>query len=277
MSRRLPPSGGSRRLRSPSPSRSRSWCRSTARRRTRDFGPRPSRARRRSPSPARRHRPNRSAGNGNRRLPRRRQARCRRKRRRLHPFPLFEFSVPPADRAAAASDLARLRQAGEAAKPGRCNALAAAAAASGGATARRPSARHPALALTRALAGRRRRPGKGASVTTTCPWSFVTSSRTASAARTGSAARQSGRVVSRVTLARDGRLIDVSIDTSSGRPAIDAAELAAIRQASPFPPGAAGHAGRPGDPGAADELLGDQAKSAASAWRTAGDITAIWL
>jgi protein TonB len=46
----------------------------------------------------------------------------------------------------------------------------------------------------------------------------------------------SGRVVSRVTIARDGRLIDVRIDTSSGSPALDAAELAAIRKASPFPP-----------------------------------------
>jgi protein TonB len=52
-------------------------------------------------------------------------------------------------------------------------------------------------------------------------------------------------VVSRVTIARDGRLIDVRIDTSSGSPALDAAELAAIRKAAPFPavPGE-----MPGDP-----------------------------
>lgn len=48
--------------------------------------------------------------------------------------------------------------------------------------------------------------------------------------------RLHGRVVSRLTLARDGRLIDVHIDTSSGVPSLDAAELAAIRKASPFPP-----------------------------------------
>jgi protein TonB len=48
--------------------------------------------------------------------------------------------------------------------------------------------------------------------------------------------RQHGRVVTRVTLARDGRVLDARIDTSSGSPALDAAELAAIRRGSPFPP-----------------------------------------
>ena len=47
---------------------------------------------------------------------------------------------------------------------------------------------------------------------------------------------QQGRVVTRVTIARDGRLIDARIDSSSGSSALDAAELAAIRKASPFPP-----------------------------------------
>jgi protein TonB len=51
--------------------------------------------------------------------------------------------------------------------------------------------------------------------------------------------------VTRVTIARDGRLIDVRIDSSSGSSALDAAELAAIRKASPFPPVPAG---MPGDP-----------------------------
>ena len=58
-------------------------------------------------------------------------------------------------------------------------------------------------------------------------------------------ANQQGRVVTRVTLARDGRLIDVSIDTSSGWPAIDAAELETIRRSAPFPPVPAD---MPGDP-----------------------------
>lgn len=49
-------------------------------------------------------------------------------------------------------------------------------------------------------------------------------------------ANQRGRVVTRVTIARDGRLIDVSIDTSSGWPAIDNAELETIRRSAPFPP-----------------------------------------
>ncbi|MBX9946908.1 MAG: TonB family protein, partial [Reyranella sp.] len=48
--------------------------------------------------------------------------------------------------------------------------------------------------------------------------------------------RQEGRVVTRVTIARDGGLIDVRIDKSSGWPAIDAAELDALRKSAPFPP-----------------------------------------
>ncbi len=48
--------------------------------------------------------------------------------------------------------------------------------------------------------------------------------------------KQEGRVVTRVTIARDGQLIDVRIDTSSGWPAIDAAELETIRRSAPFPP-----------------------------------------
>jgi protein TonB len=47
---------------------------------------------------------------------------------------------------------------------------------------------------------------------------------------------QSGRVVTRVTINRDGGLIDARIDTSSGWPLIDTAELDAIRKAAPFPP-----------------------------------------
>ena len=59
------------------------------------------------------------------------------------------------------------------------------------------------------------------------------------------AANQQGRVVTRVTIARDGGLIDVSIDSSSGRPNLDAAELDAIRKAAPFPQVPAN---MPGDP-----------------------------
>jgi protein TonB len=47
---------------------------------------------------------------------------------------------------------------------------------------------------------------------------------------------QMGRVVMRVTIARDGQLIDARVDRSSGVPAIDAAELDTIRKAAPFPP-----------------------------------------
>lgn len=48
--------------------------------------------------------------------------------------------------------------------------------------------------------------------------------------------KQEGRVVTRVTIARDGQLIDVRIDKSSGWPAIDASELETIRKSAPFPP-----------------------------------------
>jgi periplasmic protein TonB len=56
---------------------------------------------------------------------------------------------------------------------------------------------------------------------------------------------QHGRVVTRVTINRDGGLIDVRIDTSSGWPLLDQAELEAIRRGAPFPPVPAN---MPGDP-----------------------------
>jgi protein TonB len=47
---------------------------------------------------------------------------------------------------------------------------------------------------------------------------------------------EQGRVVMRVTVARDGHLLDVKVEKSSGYPTIDAAEIETIRKASPFPP-----------------------------------------
>lgn len=47
---------------------------------------------------------------------------------------------------------------------------------------------------------------------------------------------ESGSVVLRLTIARDGTLIDVSMFKSSGLPALDATALNMIRQASPYPP-----------------------------------------
>jgi protein TonB len=47
---------------------------------------------------------------------------------------------------------------------------------------------------------------------------------------------QEGRVVVRLVIARDGRLIDARVDRSSGVPAIDAAEVDAVKRAAPFPP-----------------------------------------
>jgi len=46
---------------------------------------------------------------------------------------------------------------------------------------------------------------------------------------------QRGRLVARVTVARSGQVVDVRISTSSGWPAIDAAEVETIRKAAPFP------------------------------------------
>lgn len=61
----------------------------------------------------------------------------------------------------------------------------------------------------------------------------------------GRAANLHGRVVTRVTIARNGSVLNVSLESSSGRPALDAAELTAIRNGAPFPPVPAG---MPGDP-----------------------------
>jgi periplasmic protein TonB len=47
---------------------------------------------------------------------------------------------------------------------------------------------------------------------------------------------QRGRLVARVTVARSGQVVDIRISTSSGWPAIDAAEVETIRKAAPFPP-----------------------------------------
>lgn len=47
---------------------------------------------------------------------------------------------------------------------------------------------------------------------------------------------ESGSVVVRLTIARDGTLIDVSMFKSSGLPTLDATALSMIRQASPYPP-----------------------------------------
>jgi protein TonB len=63
--------------------------------------------------------------------------------------------------------------------------------------------------------------------------------------RTARAASQSGHIMSRVTVARNGAVLDVNIEQSSGSPALDAAELEAIRSAAPFPPLPAS---MPGDP-----------------------------
>jgi len=45
-----------------------------------------------------------------------------------------------------------------------------------------------------------------------------------------------GKVIARVVIARDGQVLEATIEQSSGSYLIDEAELETIRQASPFPP-----------------------------------------
>jgi TonB family protein len=47
---------------------------------------------------------------------------------------------------------------------------------------------------------------------------------------------EEGMVEARLTIARDGRLLDVSVAKSSGYPNLDSAMVDIIRQASPYPP-----------------------------------------
>jgi periplasmic protein TonB len=53
---------------------------------------------------------------------------------------------------------------------------------------------------------------------------------------TARGAAPQGMVVTQLTLARDGRLLDVALARSSGYPELDRGVLDAVRQASPFPP-----------------------------------------
>ena len=48
--------------------------------------------------------------------------------------------------------------------------------------------------------------------------------------------RTTGTVLTRVTIARDGRLLDVAIERSSGLPSLDSGVVETIRRASPYPP-----------------------------------------
>ena len=49
-------------------------------------------------------------------------------------------------------------------------------------------------------------------------------------------ANDSGVVVTRVTVARDGRLLDVALTRSSGSPELDRGLLQSVREAAPFAP-----------------------------------------
>jgi protein TonB len=50
------------------------------------------------------------------------------------------------------------------------------------------------------------------------------------------ATSEEGQVVARVTVARDGRLLDARIDRSSGYRNLDSSALDALRQSGPYPP-----------------------------------------
>lgn len=47
---------------------------------------------------------------------------------------------------------------------------------------------------------------------------------------------EAGTVVLRLTIARDGRLVDVGLSRSSGLPSLDNVSMSMVRQASPYPP-----------------------------------------
>ncbi len=48
--------------------------------------------------------------------------------------------------------------------------------------------------------------------------------------------RESGTVLLRLTVSRDGRLLDVGLERSSGVPSLDAGVMESARRASPYPP-----------------------------------------
>lgn len=52
----------------------------------------------------------------------------------------------------------------------------------------------------------------------------------------GNASTESGTVVLRLTIARDGRLVAVGLSRSSGLPSLDNVSMNMVRQASPYPP-----------------------------------------
>ena len=49
------------------------------------------------------------------------------------------------------------------------------------------------------------------------------------------ASADQGAVVLRITVTRDGQLVDVSLAQSSGYPALDTTALSLVRQAGPYP------------------------------------------
>lgn len=48
--------------------------------------------------------------------------------------------------------------------------------------------------------------------------------------------REEGTVLTRVTISRQGQLLNVVMEKSSGLPSLDAGVLETIRRASPYPP-----------------------------------------
>ena len=151
-------------------------------------------------------------------------------------------------RAAAGTDLARLPQAAgrRATQAGAAHpADAAPTCAAGASNGRPPRRRRQCLRRCPAPIRPTSSRDRDGNATTTCRASSATSSPIASIRSCARRDNQSGRVVTRVTIDRDGGLIDVSIDSSSGGPVIDQAELEAIRKAAPFPPVPAD---MPGDP-----------------------------
>ena len=171
-------------------------------------------------------------------------------------LPIYEFSVPPVPEPPPAPTSRDFPKPPAAAPPGprsapsRCRRRPAPPAQQRPPPRRRRRCPRPCPAPTR----RTRSPDKDGSATTTCRACFVISSAIASIRRWRASNSQGGRVVTRVTIERDGGLIDARIDTSSGWPAIDQRRARRHPQGRALPAGAERHAGRSGDPDPADEL-----------------------
>jgi protein TonB len=105
-----------------------------------------------------------------------------------------------------------------------------------------PAAQHRAAGSGEGTTAGRSATGTGQSLSTerqaalVGEWSSAIQSRIARHQRYPSGNHGEGKVKVQMVIYRSGQLGDVTLAASSGRPALDAAALDAVRQAAPFPP-----------------------------------------